>query len=84
MAVIKKLINGTSVVQYRLLSEERESDRFNQEVCSMEISTFTWKCSKEGSRFCVQLLKTIPKILPFNALNNIRVANNTDNQLYEQ
>ena len=74
MAMIKVLINGRSVAQYRLSSKERESGRFDQEVCSMEICTFTSKGNKEGSMFCVQSPKCIPKIRPFNTLNNMKVS----------
>jgi hypothetical protein len=45
---------------------KRESGRFNQEVCSMEISTFTSKGNKEGRMLCVRIPKYTQKILPFN------------------
>jgi len=67
-------MNGRSVVQHPLPSKERESGRFNQEICSMEISTFTLKGNKEGCMLCVHISKSIPKILTFNAVNNMKVA----------
>ena len=74
MAVIKVFMNGRSIVQYRLPSKERESGRFNQEICSMEISTFTSKGNKEGCMLCILVPKSIRKILTFNAANNMKVA----------
>jgi hypothetical protein len=66
VAVIKVLINGRSVCSV----PPTEQGKREWPVCSLEIC----KGNKKGRIFYVQSTKCIPKILPFNTLNNVKVS----------